>query len=97
MNTEHFPSFVRVIFPTKAHKDISNDTLVAMGKEFKKYLEEKFRDNMENLEKIWNIDPPNAIRNFNHPFRTKGYHPALVIHFTNFIEQEKDKLTTEKS
>jgi len=89
MNLEFFPHFIRSIYP---NIDIKNKQIAIIGKEFKTYLENKFKDDKSKLEFIWNIEPLNVILNENHPFRMKGYHPALVLHFTNFIEEVKNKL-----
>ena len=62
-----------------------------LGEMFKKYLEERFKDNIDKLEKIWKIDPINVIPNMDNPLRTNGYHPALILHFHNFCKNELAK------
>ncbi len=88
MNLEYFPNFMRMNFPKC--RDESNDTLNEIGEEFKKYLQEVFVADMQKLDDIWNIDLKNVIKNINHPFFVRGYHPALIIHFDNFVKKNKD-------
>ncbi len=94
MNIEHFPHFMRANFPMVANE--SNEDLMEVGTEFKKYLLEKFADKMDKLEPIWDIEPKTVIMSQvrKEPFKVNGYHPALFIHFNNFIE--KSKLEAEK-
>ena len=73
---------MRMNYPNVANE--SNEDLLEIGAEFKKYLEAKFVDQMEKLPDIWSIDPKDIIPNLGHPFRTNGYHPALIIHFGEF-------------
>ena len=87
MNTEFFPHFCRVNFPEISNE--SNELLIELGNHFKSYLEEKFKDNMDKLDSIWNIDMLNVIMQQGHPLRINGYHPALLIHFQQFVEKVK--------
>ena len=87
MNTQYFPHFCRANFPETQNE--SNELLIEMGNHFKEYLEDKFKDNMDKLEPIWNIDPMKVIMQMGHPFKTNGYHPALLIHFSQFVEKIK--------
>jgi len=45
---------------------------------------------MEKLAPIWDINPKTVIMKVGHPFRHNGYHPALLLHFTDFILQMVD-------
>ncbi len=86
MNIEYFPHFMRANYPMVANE--SNDMLIEVGTEFKKYLQEKFSDKMDKLEPIWDIDPKTIVMNQvnNNPFYMNGYHPAIFILFNEFIK-----------
>jgi len=87
MNTEYFPHFIRANYPSLGSE--SNDTLIEAGEDFKIYLEGKFKDNVHKLDEIWNIDPKTVIMNQVNqtPFLVNGYHPALILHFENFVKE----------
>ena len=91
MNTEYFPHFVRLNYPSIGNE--TNELLIELGSEFKKYLEETFKDNKEKLEPIWDIEPKKVIMNQinKSPFTINGYHPALIIHFEKFVEKVKEE------
>jgi hypothetical protein len=36
-----------------------------------------------------------VIMNQGHPLKINGYHPALLIHFSEFIEEQKNKQPLE--
>lgn len=95
MNTHHFPHFIRANY--KALSNEPNETLIEVGDEFKKYLEEKFKDNTSKLDDIWNIEPYHIImmQVNKTPFRVNGYHPALILHFEEFFKQEAEKAKNE--
>ncbi len=91
MNTQYFPNFIRTHYREIASEP--NDILIEIGDEFKKYLEEKFAGKMEKLEPIWDISPNKVIHNMIYdPFSMKGYSPALILHFGEFIEKMKNSL-----
>jgi len=92
MNLEYFPQFIRINYP--ALKNESNEDLIDLGSEFKKYLEDKFTNDMQKLEPIWNIDAHTVIMNQvnKSPFMMNGYNPVLIIHFELFIEKTKNEL-----
>lgn len=87
MNTEYFPIFISAIYP-KVHIDRLD--AIELGNQFKKYLIDKFKDKPNNLEIFWNIDFINVVSCLDHPTRIKGYHPALILHFNNFIKEMKN-------
>ena len=89
MKTEFFPNFLRAQYP---HVDIENKEAIEIGEKFKQYLKEKFKGEEEKLNTIWNISPIKIIINMNHPLKMKGYEPAFIYHFTEFIEKEKSNL-----
>ena len=70
--------------------EINNDDCDELGEEFYKYL----RDLNLNEEQRKNILPKNTfdvILNADHPLRINGFPPAYVLHFTQFVEQQKEK------
>ena len=96
MNLEYFPQFIRANYPVIANE--SNEDLIEIGTEFKKYLEDKFKDNSDKLTSIWNIDGHTVVMNQvrKEPFNVNGYHPALIIHFGDFIEKMNKEAKTRK-
>ena len=83
-------------FLRKNYKDIeiSNEECDGIGQEFDEYLR------CLNLteEQKRNILPKNTfdvILNADHPLRTNGFPPAYVLHFAQFIEQQKEKALAE--
>ena len=90
MNLEFFPHFFRKNYPKV---EATNEEIEEIGTEFKKYLEKKFDGQMQKLEKVWDIDAKTVIMNQvnKNPFTTNGYHPALIIHFSDFVEKMKNE------
>jgi len=93
MNVKYFPYFCRANYPEIRGE--SDELLIELGEHFKKYLEDKFKDNLDKLEPIWDIDLMKIIMNQGHPLKINGYHPALLIHFSEFIEKQKNEHPTE--
>lgn len=91
MDTQHFPHFIRANYPVIANE--SNEDLIEMGDEFKKYLEDKFKGDLDKLKPIWDIEPRTVIMNQvnRNPFTMNGYHPALLIHFSDFVTKMKNE------
>ncbi len=91
MDTQYFPHFIRANYPLL--KDETNELLIELGDEFKKYLEEKFANDMDKLKPIWDIEPKTVIMNQvnRSPFKINGYHPALLIHFSDFVTKMKNE------
>lgn len=87
MNIEHFPAFIRVNFPMT--KDEDDTFLKVVGWGFKEYLKNKFSNNLQALQDIWDIDPVKAFmyKMEEHPFKVNGYHPVMLVHFNQFIEK----------
>jgi hypothetical protein len=84
MDVKYFPNFCRANF--KGLQNESNELLIELGDHFKEYLQEKFADKMEKLEPIWDINPINVIMEQGHPIKINGYHPALLLHFIEFLD-----------
>jgi hypothetical protein len=80
---------MRSNFPPVA--DESNETLMEMGEAFKTYLEKIFYGKIEKLRAITDMEPQTVIYNqLSKPhFTVNGYHPALLIHFNDFVKLYK--------
>lgn len=88
MNLDYFPAFIRINYPELRGE--SNALLIELGKEFKKYLKEVFKENLKKLEPIWDIDPKTVVwKQMTDPFSFKGYHPALLLHLCDFMDKMK--------
>lgn len=87
MDTQYFPHFLRKIFGRDI--EISNEQAIELGNEFSHYITEKFsnENRLEKLEEICDISPITVLRREDKPQYTRGYHPALIIHFTNFLKE----------
>lgn len=92
MNLEHFPLFLRVFY---SHLDLPFEDVQDIGMGFKTYLEKLFEDKMDKLEPIWDIEPLTIVINMENPIRMSGYHPALVLHFTEYVKIEAEKFLKE--
>lgn len=97
MDTQYFPHFIRYNY--KALDNEPNELLIELGDEFKKYLEDKFKNNIEKLNDIWNIDPKHIImmQVNKAPFRVNGYHPALILHFEEFFKKGAEEARNEQN
>ena len=86
MDTQFFPHFLRKMYGRDIQ--ITNAQAIELGGEFKAYLTEKLKDvPAEKLEEIWDISPMTVLkRDGKMPF-TEGYHPGLILHFSNFIAE----------
>jgi hypothetical protein len=90
MNVSYFPAFIRISFQGEGITTQSNALLITLGNEFKTYLKEKYKGDMKKLEDVWDIEPVSVVkRQMFDPFGIKGYHPALIIHFCDFMEKMK--------
>lgn len=96
MNVEFFPHFIRMNYhELRRH---SNKALIDLGNEFKEYLHDVFKDDMKKGEKIWDIDGKTVVwRQMTDPFSIKGYHPAFVFHYCEFIEKMKKEILKQSS
>jgi hypothetical protein len=97
MNIEFFPQFIRFNYPELRGE--KNDVLIEMGKAFKEYLQDVFKGKEDKLEPIWNIDPQTIVKNaifggflYN---QTHGYHPGLIIHFSDFVDKMKKEIEND--
>lgn len=96
MDLQYFPHFLRINYP-ELGKQITDEEIAEIGTMFKKHLEGIFRNKMDKLEPIWNIDAKKIIMNQveQKPFLINGYHPALIIHFGEFVEKFKNEVEKE--
>jgi hypothetical protein len=86
------PTHLFRFFLRKNYKeiDVSNEECDAIGGDFYEYL----RDLDLTEEQKVNILPKDTldvILNADHPIRSNSFPPAYVLHFTQFIEQQKEK------
>lgn len=96
MNTQHFPSFIRTHYPILRGE--TNELLIELGDEFKSYLQEKFKDNMDKIELAWDISPQKVVMNaMTDAFSMKGYSPVLIIHFGEFMEKMRKEALEEEN
>jgi len=95
MNIQYFPHFIRANYKTLVNEP--NELLIELGTEFKKYLEDKLKDNIEKLDDIWNINPHHIImmQVNKSPFRINGYHPVLIYHFEEFFKKGAEEAKNE--
>lgn len=86
MNLEYFPQFLFINYPM-VKNEASAEDVKTIGEGFKEYLQNKFKGKEDKLEAIWNIDAKHIVMNQvkKVPFLINGYHPALLIHFDDFI------------
>lgn len=97
MNIQYFPHFIRSNY--KVLDNEPNELLIELGTEFKKYLEDKFKNNIEKLDDIWNINPHHIImmQVNKSPFRINGYHPVLIYHFEEFFKKGAEEAKNEQN
>ena len=74
--------------------ELSNEDIDEIGIEFHKYLDEKLSD--EQKQKILPKDAISVVINSDHPFKTNGFEPAYVLHFTQWIKQSVEKELEEE-
>jgi len=89
MDLNYFPHFIRKNFPEVPG---TNEQFIEIGKEFKAYLLETYKGKEDKLEKVWDISPMNVIKNDGAPFRVNGYEPALLVHWSLFIEKMQKEI-----
>ncbi len=91
MDLQYFPHFIRATFPD-IHT-LEEEEVCEMGREFKAYLRLLFEGQEDKLEELWCIDLWKVIAESNNPLRAKGYHPELVLHFINFVNENTNETT----
>ena len=88
-----FRFFVRKNYP-EAGNQMSNEELDEMAVAFDKYLDDTCKT--ETLEKIKPKSEMDVVLNMDHPLRQNGFHPAIIIHFSDFVEIEKVKAEADE-
>lgn len=79
---EWFRFFIRKNYPKAA--GFSNNILDELSEEFDKYLRSKL--NEYQLKTILPESIMDIIKNMDHPLKRNGFHPALFIHFDDFLK-----------
>jgi hypothetical protein len=79
-----FRYFVRKNF-AEAGDQLTNEAIDELGEEFLRHLDIKLSD--ETKDKILPKSAIDVIMNADNPLRTNGFHPAYVLHFTEWIKQ----------
>lgn len=82
-----FRFFLRKNYPEVAN--ISNDECDELGELFDIYLKETIKE--ETFDKIYPKNELEVVMNMDHPLKQNGFHPALIIHFNNFVEKQMEK------
>jgi len=85
LDLQFFSQFIRMNYPQLS--SFSKEELNMLGFNFKKYLENIFKDNRCSLEHIWNISPIRVEISQDHTVKIFSYEPSLVIHFGLFVEK----------
>jgi hypothetical protein len=78
---------------TYSNVEISNDDIDELNKEFSKYLSNKLDG--ENLRKFLPKNDLDVALNANHPLRINGFSPVIAYHFTEFVEEMKNKIDAD--
>lgn len=83
MIIEYFPNFIRSFYVELSNE--KTETLMELGEAFDVYLKEKC---ISKYESITDILPIQVLINSLNPLyeQTKGYHPALLLHFDSFTK-----------
>jgi len=87
------PVYLFRYFLRKLYKNVemSNEDIDEIGEGFYEYLRGlKLTDTQK--KNILPKDTFDVILNSNHPFRTEGFPLAYVLHFTQYVEKEKEAL-----
>ncbi|MBA7539156.1 hypothetical protein ES705_31435 [subsurface metagenome] len=83
-----FRFFLRVNFPDVP---MNNDDCDQINIDFSEYLRNRCTE-----KQLLNFVPGGELRvmlNQNHPLMMKGFDPAFVYHFTEFIDEQKNKIS----
>lgn len=79
-----FRYFLRKNFPMVGNS-MSNEDCDAIGEDFMSYLEIKVSE--EGRNKIIPKNNMEIILNVDHPLKQNGFHPALYLHFEEFLKE----------
>ena len=87
---ELFRFFVRSNFPDVK---VDNDSCDQINIDFSNYLRNRCTG-----KQLSNFVPESEIQvilNLKHPLMMKGFNPAFAFHFTEFIDEQKKKITQD--
>jgi hypothetical protein len=74
--------------------EITNEDIDEIGVEFHNYLDNKLSE--EQKQNILPKDVMSVILQADHPFKTNGFEPAYVLHFTQWIKESVEKELEEE-
>jgi len=89
---EWFRYFLRKNYP-QVMGVVENEQCDEIGVEFDKYMKEKCAE--EVLEKIMPKDAMEVILQADHPLKMNGFHPALLLHFDEFVKKMQSEIEEE--
>lgn len=82
-----FRYFIRKNFPEFGN-EISNEDIDEIGIEFHKHLDSKLSE--EQKKRILPKSAVDVVMNSDHPFKTNGFEPAYVLHFTQWVKEQSE-------
>lgn len=82
-----FRYFIRKNFP-EIGSELSNKDIDEIGVEFHKHLDSKLSE--EQKERILPKNAIDVIIKSGHPFKTNGFEPAYVLHFTQWVKEQSE-------
>jgi hypothetical protein len=88
MQKDVFRYFIRINYPN-LQTQITNEDCDEIGKSFSDYLKDNLKEDV--IIKIVPKDAIDFITNSEHPLKMNGFHPALLLHFYNFIKKMKEE------
>lgn len=84
-------------FLAKNFKEAFNQMNVSdmdqLGEEFHRYLAVKL--SKEQMEKIFPVSEIDVIMNSDNPLKVHGFHPAYLLHFTEWIKIMQEQVNNE--
>ncbi len=93
LDLAHFPHFCRAFFPSL--KQISNEELIEVGKEFDAWIAETKQGKIEesNFKAITDISPATVITKMVQSplLYQNGYHGAFILWFLDFVEKKQQE------
>lgn len=87
---EAFRYFIRKNWEL-AGVELDNEHLDTMGEDFHEYLDEKV--SLDIWNKIVPKDLWDVMSNQENPLYTNGFHPAYIIHFTDYVKVMNEQFT----
>ena len=84
MNPDYFPHFIRANYKNTG---LTNEEIMEVFPLFDQYLKEKMKDRPATYAKCSDISPLTVVQRMDVPMMVNGYHPALILHFDNFVKE----------